>query len=81
MQNEEIRETDKTRESRLRRHLRKHGVRIQKSRIRNPNINNYEHYRLIQIDTNTVIDGLHYDMTLDEIEMYLIAFDLLNSNS
>ena len=63
--------TDKTKESRLRRHLRKHGVRIVKSRIRNPNIDNYGQYLLVDSYTNTVIDGVKYDMTLDDIEDYL----------
>ena len=63
--------TDKTRESRLRRHLRKHGLRIVKSRIRNPHLNNHGHYMLIDIYTNTTIDGINYDMTLDDIEDYL----------
>lgn len=62
---------DKTRESMFRRHLKKHGIRIEKSRIRNPNINNYGHYMLIDIYKNSVVEGLRYEMTLDDIEEYL----------
>ncbi len=63
--------TDKTRENRLRRQLRKHGIRLKKSRIRNPNIDNYGHYMLIDIYKNLVIEGSRYDMTLDDIEDYV----------
>ncbi len=30
-----------------------------------------QHYMLIDIYTNTTIDGINYDMTLDDIEDYL----------
>jgi len=58
----------KIHENRLRRLANKQGLRIEKSRIRYTCISNQGGYRLIDAYTNTLIDGVYYDMTLAEIE-------------
>lgn len=62
---------EKVRENRLRRQLKKHGVRLQKSRIQNTNIDNYGNYMLIDMYRNLVLDGCKYEMTLDDVENYV----------
>jgi len=63
--------TEKARENRLRKQLKKHGVRLQKSRIQNTNIDNYGNYMLIDIYRDLVLDGCKYEMTLDDVEYYV----------
>lgn len=63
--------TEKARENRLRKQLKKHRVRLQKSRIQNTNIDNYGNYMLIDIYRDLVLDGCKYEMTLDDVEYYV----------
>jgi hypothetical protein len=74
MKNEE-----KLKENRLRRKAYKQGVRIEKSRIRNANIDNHGGYRLIDVYTNTLVDGHRYELTLAEIEHNLDESSNMNT--
>ncbi len=62
---------EKVHENRLRRLANKKGLRIEKSKIRYVCTNNQGGYRLIDSFTNTLIDGVCYDMSLAELEHYL----------
>ena len=66
-----MRAVEKVNESRLRRQAYKLGIRIEKSRIRNANLCNQGGYRLIDVDTNILIDGLWYELTLRDVGNYL----------
>ena len=66
-----MRAEEKVNESRIRRQAYKLGIRIEKSRIRNANLFNQGGYRLIDVDTNILIDGLWYELTLRDVENYL----------
>lgn len=54
----------------LRRLAEQKGYRLIKSRARKLHINNQGKYQL-RDHTNTVVDGVNYDSTLDQIEWYL----------
>ena len=62
---------EKVKENRLRRQAYKRGFRIEKSRIRYANISNQGGYRLIDADTNILIDGRWYELTLADVESNL----------
>ena len=57
-------------ENRLRRWAKRLGFRIEKSRARALHLNNRGLYQLID-DRNTVVEGVDYDATLDQIEFAL----------
>jgi hypothetical protein len=66
--------TDKTYENRLRRMAQRQGLRIEKSRRRDPRAVDYGGYMLIEASRNELVLGAShhaYDATLDEIESYL----------
>ena len=58
-------------ENRLRRHAKKQGLKIEKSRVRNTHFNNQGGYQLIDYYTNAVIKGANYDLSLEEISNYI----------
>ena len=62
---------EKVNENRLRKKANKLGLRIEKSRIRNANFCNQCGYRLIDTNTNILIDGLWYELTLADVESHL----------
>lgn len=64
----------KIRENRLRRMADRQGLRLEKSRARDPRALSYGTYRLVEVATNTL--AAHgapngYGLTLDEIEAAL----------
>lgn len=65
---------DKVRENRLRRMAERQGLRLVKSRRRDPNALDYGMYALTN-ETNCIVYGTSnsgwYDATLDDIEEYL----------
>jgi hypothetical protein len=69
--------TEKSRETRLRRMAERQGLRLVKSRLRDPNAIGYGKYVLVDVETNTVAipDGYgptgQPDWPLDEIEAWL----------
>jgi hypothetical protein len=64
----------RAREQRLRRLAHRHGLRLEKSRIRTPKASGYGGYRLVDVQHNAVVYGgipSHYGATLDEIERFV----------
>ena len=66
-------------EQRLRRKAARHfNLRLERSRIRNPDALGYGGYMLIDIYGNYVVqggDGYAYSATIDQIEAYLLDDD------
>ncbi len=60
----------KVRENKVRRWAKRLGYRVEKSRARALHINNRGLYQLID-DRNTVVEGVDYDASLDQIEYAL----------
>ncbi|GAA4169085.1 hypothetical protein [Shinella granuli] len=69
-------ETDKVKENRVRRVAERRGMRLEKSRRRDPKAIDFGGYMLIDAATNTVILGstsYAYSASLDDIEEFLNA--------
>lgn len=67
-------EADKVRENRLRRMAERQGLRVEKSRRRDPRATDFGTYHLVDVETNTIVAyGLQsgYGLSLDEIEAAL----------
>lgn len=68
-------DTDKVRENRLRRMADRQGLRLDKSRRRDPRALDYGGYHLVNPSTNVLIfgevAGRGFGASLDEIERYL----------
>jgi hypothetical protein len=66
---------DKTRETRLRRAADRQGLRLERSRRRDPQATDYGRYWLVDLVTSDVVAGADSlerpSMTLDEVEMWL----------
>jgi hypothetical protein len=65
---------DKVRENRLRRVAERRGLRLEKSRRRDPRAIDWGTYQLVDLYTNILVAGntnSGYGMTLDEIEEQL----------
>jgi hypothetical protein len=58
-------------EARLRRRLNKYGYRLQKSRIRNTNIDNFGGYRISDLRTCFIILGSRYEFSLKDVEEFI----------
>ena len=58
--------TEKVKENRVRRQLKKRGLRLIKSRVKNVNINNCGYYQIVDIN-NIVVEGEFYDISLETI--------------
>lgn len=71
----EVEQNDKVRENRLRRAAERQGLRLLKSRRRDPRAIEYGTYMLVDADTNGVAwSGDHengYGLDLDDVEDYL----------
>jgi hypothetical protein len=67
---------DKTRETRLRRAADRQGLRLERSRRRDPRATDFARYWLLDLVTGHVVAGAdaigRASMTLDQVEMYLI---------
>jgi len=67
----------RSRETRLRREARRHGLRLLKSRARDPNDETFGGYMLVYIERNAVAyiaaghRGKAYRLNLDGVEAYL----------
>lgn len=67
---------EKTHENRIRRIAERRGLRLEKSRRRDPRATDYGTYRLVDAETNAIEaygDSSLYGLTLDEIEAQLIG--------
>ena len=62
--------TGKTRENRARRKLRKMGYALQKCRNRADRYH-YGQYRIIEINTNAIVTGERFDMSLGDVERFI----------
>lgn len=60
----------KSQERNLRRKLAKEGYILKKSRVRNPNINDFGMYQIIDGMNNRIEAGEKFDLTLEEVEDY-----------
>ncbi len=68
--------TGRTREDRLRRQVKRKGLRLMKSRHRDPRAAYYGRYRIIDLAGNPVPGcgtGSSYPMTLDDVEAWLAS--------
>jgi hypothetical protein len=55
-------------ENKLRRQLQKSGYRLEKSRIRNKNVDNQGGYMIIKTYTNAVHYGDRYQLTIEDVQ-------------
>jgi ubiquinone biosynthesis protein Coq4 len=62
----------RSRESKVRRKLKKLDLRLIKSRVKKPNINNCGFYQIVDFN-NIVVDGEFFDKSLETIEKNLKA--------
>jgi hypothetical protein len=66
---------EKVRENKARRMARRQGLRLIKSRRRDPYALDYGHYWLADISTNLLLIGGEWGVSLDEIEAWLTGED------
>ena len=64
-------QSTKAREMRLRRMAARQGMGIHKSRVREPNLDNFGGYMLYDLDGNYVVAGARFDLDLDDVERWL----------
>lgn len=62
---------EKTVEIRLRRMAVKLGLKIEKSRTRYASINNFGGFRIIDSSTDTLIEGINYELSLADVNHFL----------
>lgn len=60
-------------EGRLRRLANRQGLRLHKSRVRNPDCYEYGGYMLIDAMTNTIVAGPRFDLDLDDVAEQLAS--------
>ena len=66
---------DKVRENKLRRMAERQGLRLEKSRRRDPRAYDYGTYQLVDANTNWLVASNHntgYGLDLDEVEAVLL---------
>lgn len=63
-------ENNKAIESRIRRKLKKRGYTLSKSR-RQIDADNFGGYMVIDVETNTIVWGSRYDLSLEAIEAWI----------
>jgi hypothetical protein len=68
-------EAEKTRETRLRRMAKRQGLRLMKSRVRDPRALDYGRWYVVEPYTNAVVAGDPGYMGLDDVERYLMEGD------
>jgi hypothetical protein len=75
---------EKVRENRARRKAARQGLRLEKSRRRDPDATDYGTYQLVWIDTNAIAasggNRGGYGMHLDEIEASLTEASLIKAS-
>jgi hypothetical protein len=67
-------EEDKARDMRARRAAARQGLRLERSRVRDPRAIGYGTYRLVDASTNNIRAGMPptgYGLTLDDVERIL----------
>ena len=62
--------SDKARESKLRREAKKQGYVLKKSRAREWSVNNQQGYMIVN-ERNVIEAGSDFDLTLDQVESFL----------
>lgn len=55
----------------LRRRAAKLGFKIEKSNWRRDSIDNHGGYRIVDVSTNTVVDGVRFDLEIDYIADFI----------
>jgi hypothetical protein len=63
--------SDKIREIKLRRWAARLGLVLHKSRNRRWSVDNYLGYTVIDANTNSIVAGQKYELTLDDVESIL----------
>lgn len=61
----------KVRENRLRRWADRLGLSLHKSRVRNVHFNDEGGYCLVDPYTNTLVEGVRFELSLDDVEWWL----------
>lgn len=61
----------KNKENKLRRQLRKMGYYLMKSRIRNPHLDDFGGYRIIDPHTNFIEAGPKFELSLEDVENFV----------
>ena len=54
-------------EQKARRALRKEGYQLRKSRARNMSLDNFLGYMIVDISTNCIVAGSHYELSLEDV--------------
>ena len=63
--------SERQRECKSRRQLKKQGYCLRKSRVRYTHSNNLGGYMIIDPYTNTVVAGVRFELDLDEVEQFV----------
>ena len=69
----DIMPSEKAREIKLRRRAENLGYTVKKSRTRNPHIDDMGNYMIINSTTGRTIRGARFDMTLDDVEEFVLT--------
>jgi hypothetical protein len=62
--------TETARVASARRSLAKEGYKLEKSRVRNPHINNQGGFQIID-ECNVIADGSNYELTVDQVASFV----------
>lgn len=62
---------DKARENRLRRMAKRLGLELRKSRARSVHVDDLGKYQLVNPDTDTVLSGNRFELSLDQVQQRL----------
>ena len=68
-------QSERAREDRLRRRAARAGLALQKSRVREPHLDDFGRYRLINRNHNWIVAGERFDLDLDAVEAWLAEFE------
>jgi hypothetical protein len=72
---------DKNRENRLRRMAARQGIRLVKSRRRDPQALDYGQFWLVDIEANLQLTGGQFGISLDKVEDWLTAEETAASDA
>lgn len=61
----------KKKEEKLRKELKNLGYSLRKSRVKNPNLNDHGGYMIIQSNSNSVIAGSKFDLSLEDVKRFV----------
>jgi hypothetical protein len=58
-------------ENKLRKFFLKQGMKLNKSRVKNTHLNNQGGYMITDIKSNSVVQGVNYELTLEDVNTFM----------